>query len=314
MAEYWQDTLARAQVTTAVWTAHFSDLALGAVSLDDFTDKMDALPGLAAARDAALQVLDERRQTRDFAYLLLRGLVISVPKIIEGVVDETSGLLDDLDKAYAIPPWSPANVLARGYLLAPTWAAANTWQAAQTPPRSALVRGATTQANFVTQLQAFPQTERDVAAAEVALQGARGALRRAAAELDRLNKRFLKAATGLAEPGSAAADALATIPTESDSPLPDTLGIKTLSQGGTGGLQLLVSYEPYDDDSAEAKRLQWMVVDVDAGWDHEVPVDPSGNAFGPFVAGQVVKVRTVVTNASGSRESGSRQLTILAPG
>ena len=58
--------------------------------------------------------------------------------------------------------------------------------------------------------------------------------------------------------------------------------------------------------------LQYQRLDVDADW-QDVPYDASGNALGPFQVGQTVKVRTRVTNASGSREGGVRQLTLLAP-
>ncbi len=44
-----------------------------------------------------------------------------------------------------------------------------------------------------------------------------------------------------------------------------------------------------------------------------VAYDASGNAIGPFEVGQTVKVRTRVTNTSGSRDGGVRQLTLIAP-
>lgn len=313
MAQYWQEVQDRAVATLAVWESFFSDLALGRVGPDPFSDQLTALTTLAQARDNQVQAVDGARQAEDFAETALRLAELGVPKIIEGVVDEESGLLDDLDKVYAVPPWSPAKVVERGQLLVSVWAVANAWQTSRTPPRAAIVRGTMTQAAFATKLTTFPSLSQAVVATELALSTARGDLRRAAAAVDRLNKRFLKAARGSADEGTPAWDALNTIPVESASPLPDTLSIRTFSQGGAGGLKLLVTYEPYDDDSAETKLLQWMIEGVDAGWDHEVAVDPTGQALGPFVVGQTVRVRTKVTNPSGTRESGPRQLTILAP-
>jgi len=42
-------------------------------------------------------------------------------------------------------------------------------------------------------------------------------------------------------------------------------------------------------------------------------VDPSGNALGPFTAGQVVKLRTRVTNSNGTATGSIRTLAILNP-
>ena len=43
------------------------------------------------------------------------------------------------------------------------------------------------------------------------------------------------------------------------------------------------------------------------------PVDPSGNALGPFAVGQVVKIITEVSNSSGSRSIAPRTITITEP-
>ena len=52
---------------------------------------------------------------------------------------------------------------------------------------------------------------------------------------------------------------------------------------------------------------------VDAEFGHTTALDPSGNMFGPFTVGQVVKVQTKVTNSTGSRTSAIRTITIEAP-
>ena len=46
---------------------------------------------------------------------------------------------------------------------------------------------------------------------------------------------------------------------------------------------------------------------------HTAPADPSGNALGTFTIGQVVKLRTRVTNANGTTTGSVRALTILNP-
>jgi hypothetical protein len=271
---------------------------------------MGALPGTVQARDNAAQEVDGARQQRDFAAESLRRIGLRVPRIIEGVVDPESGLLDDLDKVYAFRPESFDKIVRRAQALAPVWEAADTWLDDRTPPLPPVVAGTLTHAAFVTLLNGFDERELEVARQDEAFSAARNKVGRDARALETLCIRFLKAASGLADPGSAAEAALATIPTQSASNLPDVLGIRTFSQGGQDGLQLLVAYSPYALAPGETAVLQYQRLDVDPDW-LETPYDASGNAIGPFEAGQTVVVRTRVTNASGSREGGKRQLTLL---
>jgi hypothetical protein len=46
---------------------------------------------------------------------------------------------------------------------------------------------------------------------------------------------------------------------------------------------------------------------------HTAPADPSGNALGPFTVGQVIKLRTRVTNSNGTTTGSVRTLTVLNP-
>ncbi len=43
-----------------------------------------------------------------------------------------------------------------------------------------------------------------------------------------------------------------------------------------------------------------------------IPAGANGNAIGPFVVGQTIRVRTSVTNSHGTRNSGPRRLIIQA--
>ena len=56
-----------------------------------------------------------------------------------------------------------------------------------------------------------------------------------------------------------------------------------------------------------------MVEGVDEDFTHTAPLDASGNALGPFTQGQVVKVRTNVSNSTGARTSPVRTITIEEP-
>ena len=138
--EYWQSIHDRATATIPVWTQFFPTLKLGAIGLAQFSAMTEALPGQAQQRDNKVQAVDNARQAGDFSWLELRLISLKVPKIIEGVVDENSGLLDDLGKVYGIVPWSADKTIARCGLLGPVWESANNWQLAQVPPRPTIVR------------------------------------------------------------------------------------------------------------------------------------------------------------------------------
>jgi hypothetical protein len=312
MAEYWQDIQERAQATIAVWQEHFAGLTLGATTLAAFGTLTEALPGQAQVRDNRVQALDEARQARDLSAQALRNVAMRVPKIIEGRLDPESGIIDDLDKVYAIQPRSFDKIEARGRKLLPVWTAANAWLAAQAPPQAPIDYGAFDAGQFSDELDNFGPLLQAVANAEERDDAGRDALNGAARNLEKLCIRFLKAAKGIAEPGSPAEAALYTIPTTAVSNLPDALRILTFSQGGTGGLQLIAVYAPYGLEPGETAVLQYQRLDIDADW-QSVPYDASGNAIGPFEADQTVKARTRVTNASGSRDGGVRQLTLIAP-
>jgi len=147
-------------------------------------------------------------------------------------------------------------------------------------------------------------------AAEVS--GARTALRVAATALDRLNKRFYSKLQSEARTNPALAAALAQIETDSAG-LPGTLGIRSILQGGTDNLHLLITYDNGSYDGTATSTVEWMVVGVDTDFTHNAAADPSGNALGPFTVGSTVKLRTRVVNTNGTTTGSVRTLTLAAP-
>ena len=134
----------------------------------------------------------------------------------------------------------------------------------------------------------------------------------AATALDRLNKRFYSRLQSEARTNAALAAALGQIVTDGAN-LPGTLGIRSVLQGGTDHLHVLLSYDNGSYDGTATSTVEWMVVGIDPDFNHHVPADPSGNALGPFTAGQTVNLRTRVTNANGTTTGSVRTLTITAP-
>lgn len=148
---------------------------------------------------------------------------------------------------------------------------------------------------------------------EEILNAAREALRAHDRTTDGLNKRWYRTVKTGTELSPALETALEGIPTEAGTAAPEPIEISTVTQGGEAGLQVLVAYVPGGGDHATTRTLQWMVVGTDVDFVHSAPLDAGGNAIGPFVTDQVVKVRTLVSNSASTRTTAPRTITIGVP-
>jgi len=131
--------------------------------------------------------------------------------------------------------------------------------------------------------------------------------------VDRLNKRWYKIAKAQSDPGSDLHEALRSITTEPRRSVPVPVEIHAVTQGGDGGLQVLVTYEPGGGAHATTKVVRWQVMGQDAGFPHSAPLEPGGNALGPFFKDQVVLVITEVRNSAGTRTTAPRTITLGEP-
>ena len=311
--EYHQAIQNRAGQTSAVVTQYLLGLQVGQVTATNLQSLSAALEGLAQTRDDALTAYDGANNGENLAFLALRALVLALPLCAEGELDDTdkqeSGLLDLLASVYAIVPRTTELALERGHKLKSALTKINAFLAAQMPVRDPITSGAKGVAELVALMAAQPALEQAVTDAAADVTGARTVLRVAATALDRLNKRFYKKLDAESRTNEALAAALGQIATDS-AHLPGTLGIKSILQGGTDGLHLLVSYDNGSFDGSLQSVIQWQVVGVDTDFTHAAPADPSGNALGPFTVGQVVKIRTRVTNSNGTTTGSTRTITV----
>jgi hypothetical protein len=149
--------------------------------------------------------------------------------------------------------------------------------------------------------------------AESALDAAREQLRGHDRLCDALNKRWYKVVKAQHDPGDAVYEALAGIPTEPSTPVPEVVEIETLTQGGEEGLQVLVAYVPGGGAHATTKRVEWTLPGDAEPWTHSAPLDASGNALGPFAVGAEIQVRTKVQNSVATRTSAPRTITLEEP-
>ena len=313
--QYHQAVQNRAGQTAAVIKQHIATLKVGSVGAAALLTQANALGGLAQERDDALTAFDAANNGENQGWLAIRGLVLALPQVASGELDDEveaeAAMQSLLDPAYAIVPRTTDLALARGQKLKSALEKIDAFLAVQTPKRGPITSGGKGLTHLVAALAAQPELEQGREDASAAVSGARNALAQAARSVDRLNKRLYSKLQAEARENAALAEALAQIDTETDN-LPETLGIRTVLQGGDDGLRVLVGYDNGTGSGATEKHVEWQIEGVDADFTHSAPADPSGNTLGPFKAGQTVKLRTRAANANGARTSGVRTIK-LAP-
>lgn len=315
--EYWEITKARAIETLPVWTTHLPDLEIGSSGPAALETLIDGFEPLATARTVAQDDYDAAFRAAQDALLRMKVLGTKIPALIEGHLDENKPIMKDLDDLYAVYPRGEDSILKRMRMLLPVWVRANAALAALTPAHAPITRAvggvnytvAAAQALFTnyTELLKAAKQKQD------GLDDSREALRAHDRTCDQLNKRFYKIAKATADADSPLAHALEGITTEPGMPAPETVEIATVTQGGEGGLQALLSFVPGGGDHATTKVVKWKVEGVDADFTHSVPLDASGNALGPFAVGQVVTMITEVSNSVATRTTAPRTITIQTP-
>ena len=315
--EFWEVTKARAQETLPVWQQHLPNMDIGGKTHADLSAYIDQFEPAAMARTVAQDGFDGAARTVSSGLAAMKKLCVLVPKLIESQLEEDALLMKDVDDLYSTPLKSEAGILRRMRDLLPVWIRANAALAAKTPPRGPIVLEVGTTTYTAASAQALYEghtgrinTMKDKA---VTLEQKRSDLRALDRAVDSLNKRWYKAAKVHSETKPALADALEGITTEGGGSVPETYEINELTQGGDGGLQVLASYLPGGGDHATTRNVKWKIDGVDADYVHSAPLDPSGNALGPFTVGQTIVVITEVSNSVGTRTTAPRTITIQPP-
>jgi hypothetical protein len=315
--EYWEITKQRAQETLPVWTQYLPTFKVAGQGTTELTALIGGFEPLVQGRTDAQDTFDAAFRATQDALLRMKALGTRVPAIIEANLDHHTGIMKDVDDLYATPPRAEGSILKRLRELIPVWTRANAALAAQTPPQAAIVRtvgGMTyTVVSAKTLLDGYTDLVKAMKDKEELLDRKRAELRTHDRAADQLNKRWYKAVKASHDPGSEVYEALEGITTEPATPAPETIEINAVTQGGEGGLQVLVAYVPGGGAHATTKLVKWQVVGVDAGFDHSTPLDASGNAFGPFTVGQTVKVITEVSNSVATRTTAPRTILITEP-
>lgn len=315
--EYWEFTKQRAQETLPVWTQYLPDDKIGGQGVADLAALIAGFEPLVQARTLAQDNYDACFRAAQDALLRMKALGTKVPAMIEAHLDGNEALMKDVDDLYAVPPRTEASILKRLRMLLPVWVRADAALAALTPPDPALTRkvGGTTYtaASAKALLDGYTAVINDLQSKQELLDAARAALRAHDRACDNLNKRWYKAVKAANDPGSDVYEALDGITTEPSTAAPETIEINTITQGGESGRQALLSYLPGGGDHATTKLVKWQIVGIDPGFDHSAPLDPSGNALGPFQVGQTIRIIIEVSNSASTRTTAPRTITIGEP-
>lgn len=315
--EYWEVTKARAIETLPVWSAHLDTLKIGTLGHVELEGYIDGFEALVQDRTAAQDEYDGAFRTAQDALLRMKVLGTKVPGIIEGHLSENRLIMKDLDDLYAVQPRTEDSILKRLHMVLPVWVRANAALAALSPTQPPIVRvvgGVSyTAAAAKGLIEGYTELLKTTKEKQEALDKTRETLRAHDRACDQLNKRFYKVARNTADEDSPLAKALDKITTEPGTPPPETIEIATVTQGGQGGLQVILGYVLGGGDHATTMVLKWKVEGVDADYVHSMPLDASGNALGPFTQGQTVTIITEVSNSSGTRTTAPRTITIQTP-
>lgn len=315
--EYWEITKNRAQQTLPVWTQYLPTYTVGGQDSAALAALIEGFEPLVQARTQAQDDYDAAYRAGQDALLRMKVLGTKIPALIEAHLDENTALMKDVDDLYAALPRTEAGILKRLRMLLPVWTRANAALAAMTPPQPPITRVvggvAYTVAAAKALLDGYTAVIQAVEDKQELLDRQRALLRAHDRACDGLNKRWYKAVKASHDPGTEVYEALNGITTEPSTPAPETIEVNTVTQGGEGGLQVLISYVPGGGEHATTKLIQWQVVGVDPDFTHSAPLDPSGNTLGPFTVGQTVRLRTQVSNSAGTRTTAPRTITLAEP-
>ena len=311
--EYFQAIQNRAAQTAAVVNQYVPELSVGDITASQLLTLSQQLNTLAQQRNDALVAYDAANTEVQRGFTALRQFVLALPKVVQGelndAVDAESALLDLLSPVFAIDPRNSELTLKRAMKLMSALGAIDAYLATRTPSRPAIRAGGRGYAELTAMINAFPSIMQRCEDRGADVSAARTALRAAAVDLDRVNKRFFNKLKAEARSHAALAGAMSQIETSARN-LPATLSIRDIRQGGAEQRQLLVNYVAVTFDDGAENFIEWRHADGPDGFPNVLPADPSGNALGPFESGARVQLRTRVKNSTGATTGSIRTVEI----
>ena len=101
------------------------------------------------------------------------------------------------------------------------------------------------------------------------------------------------------------------IPTTYNPPSTPPTAIQIDQATAQAGGKIALTYVPGGGHDATSRRLEWQVMGVDAGFDHDVALNPVGQTVSGFSAGKTVNLRVKAANPAGKTYSAVKTLITL---
>ena len=309
MATYAQIVLARAGETQGVWalSAAFTG---GGHDKAEHASQISVVSFARAAKDVAAGQYLAADNAVKTEHAFFKTMNMAIAARLDSEVPDTDPLQRRVDVADDIAQDSEADIERRTELTSVIWKEVNDVRAAQIPAKPALTIRSTTQAQYETRYLALTQKRTLREEKQGFLTAKRSADKREARKLDLWNKSWYKAWKSEFPAGTENGDALGNVHTEEGAPPPGILDITGVTQTG---LSLAIAYDSESGEHAAVLELLYLVVGVDTDYHRVAANKADGNTIGPFVQGQVVKLRTDVGNSRDFSELSPEQPVTSGP-
>lgn len=300
MQQYWEITHERAVDTQAVWGMQ-PTFELNNLTRTQHGTLTDSLPVLAQTRDNKENDLTEALAAKHDQFAKLVNLIIRVPGLIDGLLDDEDPLKEQLDAIYGVDADASEHAgLRRGRLLLPLWTDVNTARAAAVPPKAALTLDyqatPVAVADFSATMDAALAAQKTEAEKQRDVTNAKSALRTADRKLDRGNKRWYQSWLLAYPVGTPEGDAAQSqITTEQGVADAQVLSIQSATPMPDHTVDL--QFDPNGGDHATVKELQYQLPG-EPEFGHSTPITGNSMIVGPFTPGITVSFRTRVSNSN----------------
>ncbi len=122
---------------------------------------------------------------------------------------------------------------------------------------------------------------------------------------------WYEAATTVFPAGTPEGDLIRSdIPTTYNPPSTPPTAIEIDQATPQAGGEIAITYIPGGGHDATSRRLEWQVVGVDPGFDHDVALNIVGQTLSGFTPGQTVNLRVKTSNPAGNTYSAVRTVTL----
>ncbi len=309
MATYAQIVLARAAETQGVWALD-DTFTGGGLTKEEHNDVLADVTAAILAKDTAAGELAAARADMKTEHDFFKTMNVAIASRLDSEVPDDDPLQKRVDAADDIAPSSEANIERRAEVTLVIWSEVNAARAAKVPPLPAITVRGTTQAQYASRYSALAPMRIVRDEKEGKLTSRRTLEKREARRLDKHNKDWYQAWKSEFPPGTDKGDALVNVHTEESTPPPGILEITGVTQTG---LSLELDYDPESGEHATVLELLYKVVGVHEDYQRIPANRADGNTIGPFVQGQVVKLRTDVGNSRDFSELSPEQEITIGP-